>query len=242
MANPLSIVEGAPERSDFHLLAKDFESRSHSRRLCRRAGVQPGHPHTTFEIGATPRVGVVVSMDNEGSKRRSEPLNERFRMTSESRKYIRRVELISVNSMIGVALTAAMRLIDGFRTTSGWRHGLSRCAFELTVDRCGLAPFEACFLLWVTLDTFFFMEHEAMLSREQLLGARPSLREDVVNDDQEFVNALLDAIEGPADLAFDDLLREAESPPRAARRKLPRIVTPDKSVAETGYRVMASAY
>jgi hypothetical protein len=121
-----------------------------------------------------------------------------------------------VHSMIGVALTAAMRLIDGFRTTCGWRHGLLRCEFELTVDRCGLAPFAACFLLWVTLGTFFFMEHEAMPSREQLLGAPsvgPSLREDVVNDDQEFFNALLDAIEGPADLAFDDRLREAESPP-----------------------------
>jgi hypothetical protein len=171
--------------------------------------------------------------------------NERLRMTSESRKYIRRVELISVHLMISVALTAAMRLIDAFRTTSGWRNGLLLCAFELTVDRCGLAPFAACFLLWVTLDTLFFMDHEAKSSREQFLGApsgRPSLREDVVNDDQEFFNALLDAIEGPADLAFDDRLREAESPPRAARRMLPRIVTPDKSVAETGYRLMAGAY
>jgi hypothetical protein len=89
------------------------------------------------------------------------------------------------------------------------------------------------------------MEHEAVSSREEFLGAPsggPSHLVDPLDDDKEYINDFFDAIEGPADLAFDDRLREAESPPRAARRMLPRIVTPDKSVDETGYRVMAGAY
>jgi hypothetical protein len=140
--------------------------------------------------------------------------------------------------MIGVALalTAGMGDISEFLATGGLASGLLQRTFESTVHGCGLDFFAASFLLWMTLDTLCFMEHAAKTLREESLGGRPagaSHPEDALNDDEVFFNAFLEAVEGPVDVEFDDRFREAESPPRAARRSLPRIVTPDKSVAMT---------
>lgn len=142
--------------------------------------------------------------------------------------------------MIGDALTAVMGMKPLLSTngsgTSLWR------TFELTVNQRGLVSFAALFLLWVALDTICFMECAAKSSREQSLGsafAGASQREDALNDEEELFDFLFDGVQGPDDPAFDARFLEAESPPRPARRTIPRIVTPDKVVGRKSYREMA---